>query len=222
MKLLTAFALLAACLALVASESSIVRVPRGGVITTDGVMKDTEWAEATVVEQGSIRLAVQAGDGFLQIGLRTPPLFVASLCIERDGEVHIFHASSAVGHAAYRRASDSWALQENFEWRLRGKDGSPATKEEQARHLEQFGWVANTVTAGNPGETEFRISSGYLRGPVRIALGLLLEGDGTDVGGWPVAPGADGCTQRPTIAGPLPDTVSFDPSAWAKLELQAD
>jgi len=215
-------ALLATDSATDASKSTVVRVPRGGVIMTDGVMNDTEWAEATVVEQGSIRLAMQSGDGFLQIGLRTPPLFVASLCIEREDEVHIFHASSAVGHGVYRRGSEAWTLRERFEWRLRGRDDLPATTEEQARHLEEFGWVANTVTAGNPGETEFRISSGYLRRPVRIALGLLLEGDGTDVVGWPVAPDADGCTQRSTIAGPLPDTVAFDPSTWVRLELATD
>jgi len=88
-------ALLATDSATDASKSTVVRVPRGGVIMTDGVMNDTEWAEATVVEQGSIRLAMQSGDGFLQIGLRTPPLFVASLCIEREDEVHIFMAMVA-------------------------------------------------------------------------------------------------------------------------------
>ena len=45
---------------------------------------------------------LEAGE-FILLGSRSSPLFVASPCIERDNEVHIFHASRALGNAIYMR-----------------------------------------------------------------------------------------------------------------------
>lgn len=182
---------------------------------------DSEWARAVEAEHGPIRLAFQESAGIVEVGLQTPPLFVASLCIERGDQIHMMHASSAVGHGTYVRRAGTWTLTEPFEWRLRGADGAPATANEQSRHFELYGWVANTVTTGMAGQTDFRISARFLGGRViRMALGLLLEGDGSDVEGWPPAPGEDGCTDRSTIAGPLPDSADFHPSSWALLEFE--
>lgn len=90
-------------------------------------------------EHGPIRLAFQESAGIVEVGLQTPPLFVASLCIERGDQIHMMHASSAVGHGTYVRRAGTWTLTEPFEWRLRGADGAPATANEQSRHFELYG-----------------------------------------------------------------------------------
>ena len=131
-----------------------------------------------------------------------------------------FHSSSAVGSAIYRRLDDDWRLVQPFEWRLRGVDGRPATPEEQRDHLDRFGWVANTVVAGAPGETEFRIATRFMDdGEASFALGLLLQGDEPAVAGWPIGPEADGCTRRTTIAGPLTERLTFVTARWLRLAL---
>ena len=183
----------------------------------DGSIDVSEWAAALVVEQGDVQLLFQERGGFLEIALRTPPIYVASFCVDGGGVVHILHSSSAVGQATYRRSGDGWELAQDFEWRLRSVDGVPASPEAQEAHLLQHGWSASAAAAGAPGETEFRISSSFFPdGDVVLALGLLLEAD-QGVWAWPLEPGVDGCGERATIAGPLPDRLEFQPAAWTKL-----
>ena len=185
-----------------------------------GVVNADEWSGARVVDFEGGQLLLQSRAGGLEVALRTEPLFVASLCVGSSDRISILHASSAVGRGVYARRGGAWELQSAFEWRLRGSAGAPASRTEQEAHLAAEGWAANTVTTGTPGHMEFRISPAVLGGSrLRMALGLMLAGDGTDLRGWPMAPGSDACTTRSTIAGPLEERADFRPDAWVELRL---
>lgn len=217
----TAVALLA-CASPAETDAQAVVPPSAGDIVVDGVANPSEWVDALRLGEDGVGLLVQQRDGVVEIALITAPILVASLCFERGDEVHILHSSSAVGSGTYRRAGDIWQLVRPFEWRLRGTDAGPAALEEQREHMERFGWVASTTVAGEPGETEFRISSRFLEDEtMTFALGLLLEDDGPAVAGWPNGAEDDGCTQRTTIAGPLSEHVTFEPGTWVRLTLRS-
>ena len=189
-------------------------------IVLDGFIQPAEWAEAIRLGGGDVELLVQEREEVLELALRTPPVFVASLCFERGAEIHVLHSSSAVGSATYRRSGDDWHLVQPFEWRLRGTDDVAASAEEQSDHMRRFGWVATTVVVGAPGETEFRVSARFWEGGIaRVAIGLLRQGHDPAVSGWPLGPGADGCTQRTTIAGPLTYLLRFSTYGWIQLAL---
>jgi len=195
-----------------------VDVPRASTIVVDGTWAQPEWAGAALQRSADIRIAVTSADGFLQIGLRTPPLFVASLCIEQGDTVRVFHASAALGRATYVRTGEQWRLTEDFEWRLRRTDLGPEAAAERMEHRSRFGWVASTVDMGAPGDTEFQISLDYLPATQpRIALGLMLGGATGVVQGWPIAAEEDGCTHEAVIAGSPPGRVRFDATRWARL-----
>ena len=199
----------------------VIALPPGGPIEVDGVVASGEWSRAATVGLGDLEMRFQHASGTLEVGLRTPPLFVASICVQIADEVHVFHASSALGHAVYARGNGGWELVQPFEWRLRAGESEHAEAARVA-HLQRFGWVATTVTVGRAGETEFRIGRAFVDATegIRLAVGLLLQGEGGIVAGWPMDAGADGCTQRATVAGPLPDRIGFDLANWARLGLE--
>lgn len=187
-------------------------------ITTDGRLGADEWAGAGRAGTPEIQIEIGERDGFVQIGVRTPPLYVASVCVAVGDTVRVFHASSALGDIRYARDGAEWRRLDEFEWRLRATGDGPEANRERGQHLESRGWVANTVAMGEPGETEFRIAAALVTpGGARLAIGLMLEGDAAAVTGWPPGAGEDGCTLRETIAGPPPARAVFDLERWLRL-----
>lgn len=203
----------------VQAQISVPTVPPHAV-RLDGVLDSAEWSAAAVLGDETVRIFVQQDEDHVLLGLRTAPLFVASVCLTRGRDVWVFHGSAAAGRARYIERSDVWELEEGFEWRLRDTSEGPATQPVLSAHVDELGWATNTVTTGSPGETEFLISKSLLgAGASRLAVGLLLAGDSPEVVGWPVSAGADGCTLRSTIAGPLEDELTFDLDEWEALEV---
>lgn len=207
-----------------ASQAPSIDVPRGPAVTVDGRWDETEWSGAAIRGEEGFEVAFLATEGLLQIGIRSSPVFVASLCVERGEEVHIFHASSALGHAVYVREAegDGWRLSRNFEWRLRKKDLGSEPEAERKKHRSEHGWVASTIEMDRPDSpVEFQIASSYFSGgPARAAVGLLLRGESPSVDGWPLGADEDGCTTRSVIAGPLPERATFDTSRWGILSIR--
>lgn len=200
---------------------STISIPIGAPVTIDGTWSDSEWL-GTTVEDSIVTIAVHVADGFVQIGLRTSPILVASLCVARSDTVDIFHASSALGRARYVMQGDEWQLIENFEWRVRTTDLGPEAVAERLDHRQRFGWIANTTRMGQPGHTEVQISTRQLHSAdTRLAIGLLMDTPEGSVRSWPMQPETDGCAQRSVIAGPLPERVHFSPGEWAVLDVQS-
>lgn len=191
----------------------------GEPVVVDGRVSASEWEGARSVDLPTGTLLLQERDGFLELALRTPPLFVASLCVQSGDAVHVLHASAAVGRASYTRGADGWALVHEFDWQLRGTGDGPAPRAEHDRYLAAEGWVANTVPSGTPGETEFRIAlDRFGRDGLRLAVGLMLDSEDAAIRGWPVPAEADGCTRRSTIAGPPRAQETFEPGDWLAVE----
>jgi hypothetical protein len=192
-----------------------VTVPESAAVHIDGVIGAEEWAGARWLGGSSISIALSRVGGYLQVGLRTDPLFVASLCLAAGDTVHVFHASSALGHVAYVRDGEDWGLTGGFEWRMRRTDSGSEASQERLDHRGSFGWIANTMAMGAPGETEFQVGESRVGGSEkRLALGLLFADGDPDVGGWPLGAGEDGCTLRSTIAGPPPERAVFETERW--------
>ena len=193
-------------------------VPPMPAVTVDGRLGVDEWTGSRRAGTEEIELWVGTVDGVVQIGVRTPPLFVASLCLSVGDTVRVLHASSALGDVRYVRDGSDWRRLDEFEWRVRATDDGPEATRERLEHLETRGWVGNTVAMGDPGETEFRVGAALVPPDgARLAIGLLLEGDDPAVTGWPLGASGDGCTLRETIAGPPPERAVFEPDGWLHL-----
>jgi hypothetical protein len=187
-------------------------------VTVDGTIDASEWP-APRGPDAAVEISISEAAGYLQIGLRTVPLFVASVCVARGDTVRVFHASSALGRATYVRHGEEWRLTEGFEWRVRRTDLGTDADRERLEHRARYGWIANTVAMGAPGETEFQIDTAFAaRSMSRIAVGFMLAGSDPATIGWPEGLDDDGCMLRSVIAGPLPESVYFRPERWPLLE----
>jgi len=140
----------------------------------EGVLGPAEWRGARLEGSDDVRVYIDAGASALRVGLATPPLFVASLCVAVGDTVRVYHASAALGSVTYLPTGDEWLLRVPFVWRLRRTDLSDEAVREREAHFSEYGWVANTMPMGEPGQTEFRISmEGWPAERVRLAVGLM-------------------------------------------------
>lgn len=201
--------------------ANVVTVPTGTPLTIDGTLSESEWQHAAGVGDEDLEIRASHIDDYLQIGVRAPSLGVASICIFQDPRVYVFHASAALGRAAYRKNGEHWELEQGFEWRVRTTELDAEAAAQRDAHRDEHGWIASTSSMGTPGETEFQIASMYLSGAgTRLAVGVALLESGTmTIMGWPLGPEEDGSTQRAVIAGPLPDRTTFDVGHWATVKV---
>ncbi len=186
-------------------------------IIPDGRFTESAWERAEVVGNDAIELSIVRGPDWLGFGLRTNPLFVATLCVEQGDEVHVLHASAAVGRARYRHDDGMWRLLESFEWALRGTNDDPVEPDARSAYLAREGWVAHTVQTGRPGHTEFLLDTRRFDEPVRVSVSLMMAAEPHPVDGWPVEAG-QGCAAHDTVAGPPLGEIVFATDRWIRVE----
>ena len=181
----------------------------------DGVVNAHELEGAAVHEIPGGELFLRRSGQILDVAIRTSPLSVASLCLAAGNEVHVLHASAALGAVTYRRRDATYVSSENFEWGMREQGMDEQTQSLRQRYFADHGWVASTMRMGTRGQVEMRIDLDRLPpGPVHVALGLMSE-DGS-VSGWPRERAGE-CANQGLVSGSPPASLEFSPDNWPRV-----
>lgn len=193
-----------------------VQLPSGTKPVIDGTIGEEEWqgARRDFFADGSELLLFWLGDE-LYVGIRanTPGMIVGNIFINSGDRISIYHASGALGTAAYEKAGETWRLIRDFSWRCRGFDDSEAARTEREVFFGDENWIGSISRRGAPHELEYRIR--VPAGPLRLALNFLRASDPNKKIPWP-ADLADDCL-KPTPGG-LPPTLHFAPEEWAIID----
>ncbi|MEQ8627323.1 hypothetical protein [Ekhidna sp.] len=158
-----------------------------------------------------------SSDNYLKITVKSEELYVASLCIcnEQD-EVIILHASAALGQILYKKEGDRWITNQKFDWQMRGVDMKVSTIAKRLQYLKSTGWVANTMSMGNVGETEFIIDRKVFSGELKLAIGLMTAENPDNIVGIPPKEAGD-CADQKLVSGDPKSNYGFDTSNWITL-----
>lgn len=214
--------LLALSLSFSALAAPRVQVPR--VATTpkiDGAAGTKEWKDAIRIPLGSEgRAMLQHNGTYLFIALVGRRNGIGSLCTMKGKEVHVLHASAALGTAAYALDGKVWKNTRTFEWTNRDTGPSPAAMEDRKKFLGAEGWFANTrPDASVQREFQIRIDG---RGEIPLALGFLsMPQKGTfELVTWPERVD-DSCGETELAAGNAEGDYVFDPKEeWGVAEIR--
>lgn len=200
---------------------STVQVPRGGSITIDGRVDDDEWRNALRVEQPAgtvVRLLRDADHVYL--GVTSERQGFVSLCLATNNDVHVLHASAALGAVTYRSSGDVWQSGDTaFRYGMRNTALDDAARSQRATYLAEHGWVASTVRMGTDQRSqEMQISLRKYPLPFSIALARwLITTNSSEV--WPATiTDHEGCFTQRLVQGWVPQGILFKPAFWLTIE----
>src|SRR5687768_15960883 len=112
----------------------------------------------------------------LYVGITSERQGFASLCVAMPNEVHVLHASAALGAIAYRPNGDTWQSPDTaFRYSMRNTALDDAARTERAAYLLAHAWVASTVRMRNEGRSQdLQSALTNFKLPFSLALGLWL------------------------------------------------
>ncbi|MBU0596452.1 hypothetical protein KJ567_07200 [Candidatus Bipolaricaulota bacterium] len=195
--------------------SDPVQVPCGTEPVLDGTIATDEWADAMTVELSpESMLFLKHSAGHLFLAIRAATMGVPSPLIVRGEEVHVLHASAALGTAIYAEQDGTWRLTQTFEWRCRTRGFAAAAIAERERFLAEEGWLGTIGYLGAPTEFEYMILLD--EEPVRMLVLFMEATDPIQLLSWPI-PADEAGDYLEIITGPVPDEVAFDLDQWAVL-----
>jgi hypothetical protein len=205
-------------------QSASIQVPRGSAITLDGTVNDKEWSPAQRIEHppGTV-VRLMRNDTQLLIGITSDRGGFASICLTSDANVHVLHASAALGAVRYMRHGDTWSSADTaFRYGMRNRALNDSAQRERASYLREHGWVATIVTMNDSRSQEFIVALDRFPLPLSIALGRFLLPDGNTVESWPsTIPTNDGCVAHELVRGSVPQGLRFDVTKWLRVESAA-
>jgi hypothetical protein len=202
------------------ATGTAVVVPRGGIITIDGRVNDAEWRNALRVENpaGTVVRLLRDAD-HLYLGVSSERQGFVSLCLARNNEVHVLHASAALGAVTYRPSGDVWSSADTaFRYGMRNTAIDEDARSQRAAYLAENGWVASTVRMGNDQRSqEMQIALARFPLPFSIALARWLFTNTSE--SWPATiSDHDGCFSLPLVRGGVPQGLLFKPAFWLTIE----
>lgn len=165
-----------------------------------------------------IQLTIADYDDTVYLTLKSESIFVASLCIATEKEIHVLHASAALGSITYlQNESGKWKTEEEFVWQMRETDLSKESIQKRGDYLAKSNWVANTMSMGRIGETEFIIDlKKYGEEPVYMAAGLMPESAPENIIPIPTRYAGD-CADYGLVSGSPNQEYNFAPANWYKI-----
>lgn len=189
----------------------------------DGNVHSDEWSGAHVVALPDSSEVLFLRDAeHLYVALCLSRKGFGSLCIQKNEQVRVLHASAALGTAVYTRNEDAWRLVEPFNFTMRETGDPTELQQKRTDFLEMHGWVASTVDMGDGDpilEQEYAIRIGMLdsQEPILGVVAMLLDPEPS----LAQIPGAleDGCADMELVQGFAPENVQFNPSGWLLLDL---
>ena len=194
-----------------------VQVPRGQAITIDGRVDDAEWRSALRIEHptGTVVRLLRDGD-HLYLGVTSERQGFASLCVALNNEVHVLHASAALGAVTYRPSGDVWQSPDTaFRYGMRNTALDETARAQRAAYLSENGWVASTVRMGTDGRSqEMQIAFSRFALPFSLALGRWLLTTKTSEW-WPATiTDHEGCFSQQLVRGSVPQDIQFKTPFW--------
>jgi hypothetical protein len=218
---LALFALLGASQARAQAPQTPIRLPRGESITVDGRVEDSEWRNAMRVEHpaGTVVRLMRDAD-YLYAGITSDRQGFASLCLATaNDEVHVLHASAALGAITYRRTGSAWnAADTAFTYSMRSPALDSVARAERAAYLAAHGWVASTIRMGaDQRSQEIQIAFRKFPSPFSLAIGRWLTAANRSEW-WPATiTDHDGCFSQQLVTGFVPQGIVFKPAFWLKV-----
>jgi len=202
------------------ASGNSVQVPRGDAVVIDGRIDDAEWRTARRMEHppGTVVRLLRDAD-HLYVGITSERQGFASLCVAMPNEVHVLHASAALGAIAYRPNGDTWQSPDTaFRYSMRNTALDDAARSERAAYLRDHGWVASTVRMGNEGRSqEMQIALNKFKLPFSLALGRWLFTNSTE--SWPATlTDHEGCISLQLVRGSVPQDLQFKVPFWLTIE----
>ena len=203
------------------ATGSAVTAPRGGPIVIDGRVDDAEWRAATRIEHpaGTV-VRLQRDVDYLYLGITSDRPGFASLCLTQGIEVHILHASAALGAVTYRPNAGVWQSADTaFRYGMRNTALDDSARAQREAYLSEHGWVASTVRMGVEQRTqEMKIALTRFPLPFSIALARWLIG-ANSTEWWPATiTDHDGCFAMQLVRGGVPQGLMFKPGYWLTIE----
>ncbi len=200
--------------------AAAVEVPRGNAPTIDGILSPAEWAAAYQVEiTGGGELFLMQDGSHLYVGIRAASDVLGSLCVLRDNQVAVLHASAALGTAVYEQVNSAWGRVRDFSWSARDTSENARAQEARREFLEREGWLASITWRGNPEEMEYQI---VIPGEgLHLAVAYLQGPDFDAVFGWPDGLD-DACHDVRLAQGYTEESLQFAPDTWAVITLPGE
>jgi len=197
-----------------------VSVPLGQEPLLDGTISTEEWDDARAIELNDrSTLYLKHANDMLYIAVRATTMGIPSPLILREGDVHVLHASAALGSAVYHETDGVWGQAKDFEWHCRLRGFSEMAVAERAAFFAQEGWLGTIGYLGARTEFEYKIR---LDGSSLRMLFLFMEATRpAQVLSWPAEP-EEADHYLPLITGPIPLEISVDFGQWAVLTLTTD
>lgn len=204
-----------------ADAKNRVEVPRTSTPPViDGTVNRKEWRAAVRVPLSQNQgYALLTHDGnFLYVGLVGPKPGIASVCTRGKSGVRVFHASAALGTAAFVQEKAKWRMTRAFTWTNRDTGKSPAAIAARNKTLATEAWFANTSPASTA-EREYQISVRGLREvPLTITF-FTYTPEEQKLHYWPASL-EDDCADSELVGGFTDREYTFDPSKWGLLVLR--
>jgi hypothetical protein len=202
-----------------AQSPNTVPVPQG-VATIDGRVDEAEWRNALRIEQPAgtvVRLMRDASH--LYVGISSDRPGFASLCLATGEDVHVLHASAALGAVTYRRNGETWQSADTaFRYSMRNTALDDSARSERAAYLRENGWVGSTVRMSDGRTQELQIAFSRFALPFSVAMGRWLFT--RDVEAWPTAVTQgdhDGCVAMRLVNGSVPQGLRFYSMNWVTI-----
>ena len=212
------WAVMLVCLSAIASAvqaSDPVNVPEGSAPIVDGTLSSGEWGDALSVPLNEeSTLFLKHAHGYLYLAVRATTRGIPSPLIVRGGEVHVLHASAALGTAIYTQEEEMWSLRQGFEWRCRTRGFTATAVAERDLFLEQEGWLGTIGYLGTPTEFEYMLLLD--KEPLQMLFLFLETTTPFQVLSWPLSPDIT-ASYLEIITGPIPRETTFNLEIWAVL-----
>lgn len=202
-----------------AQASTTLQVPQGAA-TIDGRVDGTEWSNALRVEHPAgtvVRFLRDASHLYVAISSERPGF--ASMCVAVGDDVHVLHASAALGAVTYRRSGETWQSADTaFLYGMRNTALDEAARSQRVAYLNEHGWVGSTVRMSDGQSQEMQIAFSRFAPPFRIAMGRWLFTN--NVESWPSTitnTSHDGCIAQRLVNGYVPQGLRFNSMNWVTI-----
>ena len=142
------------------------------------------------------------------------------MCVALNNEVHVLHASAALGAVTYRPSGDVWQSPDTaFRYGMRNTALDDAARSQRAAYLAENGWVASTVRMGSDQRSqEMQVAFSRFALPFSLALGRWLITTNTSEW-WPsTITDHEGCFSQQLVRGSVPPGILFKPTFWLTID----
>lgn len=211
------------CLILIAAEASaqeVFTLTAGDQIETDGRISEGEWSDAQSFGlHGGGNVSIKSDSAYYYFMVRGLKEGWSHLYISYNDTVYIFHASAALGTAAYVMNNEgNWEPEKPFTWNLRDTSTSRQAELLRNEFLLKEHWLANTNRRGAHNILEYKLSR--LKFPPGKFMSAVVFADNEgSIYCWPEKL-SDNTILKDLIWGTTPGKLKFDFSKWAELRVK--